>query len=139
MKNQLSKFAISAIGASLAAVLTFWGCQEKQGVKPTEISAAKAAVNAESGVVSAEQFEATFKQTLEILDGTNHAEVRKVEGGYEMLVAPGPAPTAETPSSLRECEGSGIGFANCVKGYVDKGRKVVVYSCSGHYCGDVVP
>jgi hypothetical protein len=34
------------------------------------------------------------------------------------------------------CQGDGIKFVKCCKGYLDQGKCLNVYSCGGEYCAD---
>lgn len=129
MKTKFSKLTFAIVCTASAAVFTFSGCQDKPAVSPGDI----AAVTRKDAAVSKEDFDATLKQALEAVDESNHCEVKKVEGGYNVIVSPGPG-----NAELRVvCEGGGASFIRCIKGYVDGGNPVVISTCHGHYCGSI--
>ncbi|GAB2945112.1 hypothetical protein GCM10027048_07580 [Hymenobacter coalescens] len=122
---------VSLLALTLAALVGLYSC-EKRAAEPTSKVQASASNAEESPVVSEEDFERVFEQSLQIVSEGGHFVTKKVEGGYQFTVYGG-NPTQEKVV----CRGGGVSFVKCVKSYVDQGHHIDVYAYGGDYCGAI--
>ncbi len=86
-----------------------------------------------SDVVSSADFESTLLQAMMSLGDNNYIKVKKVNEGYIIKVIAG-----ANPSAIElKCCGTGVSFANCVKGLLEEHPEITVTKCKkscGTYC-----